>query len=131
MIALLYRYLPKIEPLRLGMRLLSTFNFDDEAISHRLGKLHALKEHPTKHLLRKYPLSCKISEVIDKCKDMEPKEERDEQVQIAGRIMGKRSFGKLSFFVLLDEGHKIQLYLSKKTIEKEADYQVLMLSCIL
>ena len=106
------------------LRRFSGFHLEDEVVSHRLEKLSVLKQSPKKHLLRKFPISHKVEDVLAKCEELEAKEERAEVVQVAGRVMGKRSFGKLSFFVLLDEGHKIQLYVSKKDMVEDGDFDV-------
>ena len=79
------------------MRRFSGFHLEDEVVSHRLEKLSVLKQSPKKHLLRKFPISHKVEDVLAKCEELEAKEERAEVVQVAGRVMGKRSFGKLSF----------------------------------
>jgi lysyl-tRNA synthetase class 2 len=43
----------------------------------------------------------------------------DEQIVVAGRIMGKRGHGKLVFFDLVDETDKIQVFISQKIVGEE------------
>ncbi|MDG2990033.1 lysine--tRNA ligase [Candidatus Synechococcus calcipolaris G9] len=49
--------------------------------------------------------------------ELPPGETVDVQVQVAGRIMARRVFGKLAFFTIQDESGSIQLYLDKKEIQ--------------
>ena len=41
------------------------------------------------------------------------------EVQVRGRILNGRSFGKLSFFDLLDDSGKIQLLVDSKTLSEQ------------
>ncbi len=49
----------------------------------------------------------------------EAKEMMDEEVVVAGRIMGKRGHGKLSFLDVVDETGKIQIFVSQKAVGED------------
>jgi len=49
----------------------------------------------------------------------EAKEMMDEEVVVAGRIMGKRGHGKLSFLDVVDETDKIQIFVSQKEVGED------------
>ena len=57
-----------------------------------------------------------IVDVIDKHSDLEEAEHSGIEVQIRGRILNGRSFGKLSFFDMIDNSGKIQLLVDAKTL---------------
>ena len=59
-----------------------------------------------------------IADVIDKHSDLEEAEHSGIEVQIRGRILNGRSFGKLSFFDLIDNSGKIQLLVDAKTLSE-------------
>ena len=59
-----------------------------------------------------------IVDVIDKHSDLEEAEHSGIEVQIRGRILNGRSFGKLSFFDLIDNSGKIQLLVDAKTLSE-------------
>ncbi len=52
--------------------------------------------------------------------DLANGEERSETVSVAGRVMSRRVMGKLAFFTLADETGTIQLYLEKRSLEKNS-----------
>ena len=59
-----------------------------------------------------------IADVIDKHSDLQEAEHSGIEVQIRGRILNGRSFGKLSFFDLIDNPGKIQLLVDAKTLSE-------------
>ena len=59
-----------------------------------------------------------IVDVIDKHSDLEEAEHSGIEVQIRGRILNGRSFGKLSFFDMIDNSGKIQLLVDAKTLSE-------------
>ena len=59
-----------------------------------------------------------IADVIDKHSDLEEAEHSGIEVQIRGRILNGRSFGKLSFFDMIDNSGKIQLLVDAKTLSE-------------
>ena len=58
------------------------------------------------------------ADVIDKHSDLQEAEHSGIEVQIRGRILNGRSFGKLSFFDLIDNSGKIQLLVDAKTLSE-------------
>ena len=59
-----------------------------------------------------------IADIIDKHSDLEEAEHSGIEVQIRGRILNGRSFGKLSFFDMIDNSGKIQLLVDAKTLSE-------------
>ena len=59
-----------------------------------------------------------IADVIEKHSDLEEAEHSGIEVQIRGRILNGRSFGKLSFFDMIDNSGKIQLLVDAKTLSE-------------
>ncbi len=59
-----------------------------------------------------------IADVIDKHSDLQEAEHSGIEVQIRGRILNGRSFGKLSFFDMIDNSGKIQLLVDAKTLSE-------------
>ena len=56
--------------------------------------------------------------------DLPKGQERDIQVQLAGRVISRRVMGKLAFFTLADETSQIQLFLEKATLDQKLDKEV-------
>jgi lysyl-tRNA synthetase, class II len=85
----------------------------------RVEKLDQLKALGMNPFAYRWESSHSMAALQDKYKDL-PKgqEEEAEIVSVAGRIMGRRVFGKLAFFTLQDELGTIQLYLEKARIEE-------------
>jgi len=95
--------------------------FDDKKI-----KINKVKDNKGKHLLHKFPLSHDIEGIRKLGVNLEAKEEMFEKIQIGGRILAARSFGKLTFFKLFHGGDDIQLYVSASELGEE--YKVLYLT---
>jgi lysyl-tRNA synthetase, class II len=85
----------------------------------RVEKLDQMKALGMNPFAYRWESSHSMAVLQDKYKDL-PKgqEEEAEIVSVAGRIMGRRVFGKLAFFTLQDELGTIQLYLEKARIEE-------------
>jgi len=60
-----------------------------------------------------------IKDIIEKHNDIEPGEHTGVEVLIKGRVLQSRSFGKLSFFDLLDNTGKTQLLVDKSNMSKK------------
>jgi len=60
-----------------------------------------------------------IKDIIEKHNEIEPGEHTGIEVSIKGRIIQSRSFGKLSFFDLLDNTGKTQLLVDKSNMAKK------------
>ena len=60
-----------------------------------------------------------IKDIIEKHNDIEPGEHTGIEALIKGRVLQSRSFGKLSFFDLLDNTGKTQLLVDKSNMSKK------------
>ncbi len=82
----------------------------------KLKKLQEMGRDPFK--VEKYERTAFSTEIINKFEEFEGKE-----VQIAGRIMAKRTMGKASFIDILDKDGRIQSYVRKDAIGEE-EYEI-------
>lgn len=82
----------------------------------KLKKLQEMGRDPFK--VEKYERTAFSTAIIDRFEEFEGKE-----VQIAGRIMAKRTMGKASFIDILDRDGRIQSYVRKDAIGEE-EYEV-------
>ena len=58
-----------------------------------------------------------VAEIRDAWPDLEPGAETGEVVRVAGRIVGKREMGRLSFLVLREDGAELQLFVPVKALD--------------
>jgi lysyl-tRNA synthetase, class II len=84
----------------------------------RVEKLDQLKALGMNPFAYRWESSHSMAALQDKYKDLPKGQEEADEVSVAGRIMGRRVFGKLAFFTLQDELGTIQLYLEKARIEE-------------
>ncbi|MGH8628467.1 MAG: OB-fold nucleic acid binding domain-containing protein, partial [Gammaproteobacteria bacterium] len=86
---------------------------DNEIIAERRAKLNALRESGIAfpNDFRREHLAGKLHEQYDSS-SREELESQAIQVAVAGRMMLKRSMGKLTFATLQDMSGRIQLYVS-------------------
>ncbi|MDB9313788.1 lysine--tRNA ligase [Spirulina sp. CS-785/01] len=91
----------------------------EEIRATRLEKVDQLKQEGLTPYAYKWELTHQAAELQEKYADLEPGEEVETEVKIAGRIIARRVFGKLAFFNLQDESGTIQLYLDKKRIQSQ------------
>jgi lysyl-tRNA synthetase, class II len=84
----------------------------------RVEKLDQMKALGMNPFAYRWESSHSMAVLQDKYKDLPKGQEEAEIVSVAGRIMGRRVFGKLAFFTLQDELGTIQLYLEKARIEE-------------
>ena len=88
----------------------------EEIRATRIEKVTQIKELGLNPYAYKWETTHHAADLQEKYADLEPGAEVADEVAIAGRIRGRRVFGKLAFFELQDETGKIQLYLEKKRI---------------
>ncbi|WP_269634858.1 lysine--tRNA ligase [Rubidibacter lacunae] len=82
----------------------------------RVEKIAQLQAAGLNPFAYKWDVTHHAAELQEKYADLGSGKECDDTVAIAGRILTRRVFGKLAFFVLQDETGTIQLYLDKKRI---------------
>ncbi|MEX2587141.1 MAG: lysine--tRNA ligase [Actinomycetota bacterium] len=78
-------------------------------LQSRMAKLNALTEAGEEAFRINFDRSHLVSEVLAAAEDMEPGQNSDMDVRVAGRLMGFRRQGKLVFADLTDATGKIQL----------------------
>ncbi|MEO0408896.1 MAG: lysine--tRNA ligase [Cyanobacteria bacterium P01_A01_bin.135] len=89
----------------------------DDIRATRLKKVQQLQEMGLNPYAYSWESTHSAADLQAQYAHLEPGEEADDTVAIAGRIMVRRVFGKLAFFTLQDETGTIQLYLDKKTVQ--------------
>ena len=92
---------------------------EQEIYDLRLEKLHYFLEHDKDAFPTEFPAASKIQEVINKHSDLAEAEHSGVEGQIHGRILNGRSFGKLSFYDLVDNSGRIQLLVDSKILSDE------------
>lgn len=87
----------------------------NEMLQIKRDKLTQLKnEGKNPHLIEKVDVDTKAIDIVSNFEEFEGKE-----VKVAGRILGKRSFGKIGFIVLQDDSSKIQIFNRHDTLGEE------------
>ncbi|HIK43442.1 MAG TPA: lysine--tRNA ligase [Leptolyngbyaceae cyanobacterium M65_K2018_010] len=89
----------------------------EEIRAARLQKVEDLKRLGMNPFAYRWDVTAHAADLQAKYAHLEPGEEVDVEVALAGRILARRVFGKLAFFSLQDETGTIQLYLDKNTIQ--------------
>lgn len=93
----------------------------DKIVKQRLDKIEEIKASGVDPYPHRYHRSHTAQEV---CKLLEKAEEsgcsETEAVSLGGRIMAKRSMGKIAFMDLRDTSGKIQLFIAKREIEEQS-----------
>jgi len=83
-----------------------------ELRDERLRKLNQLKELGFNPYPAKVSPDHTLAEITDKFDELEGKE-----VQVVGRILNIRKFGKIAFIVIKDQSGQVQLFLSQDLVE--------------
>lgn len=78
----------------------------NEMLLIKREKLKSLKENgKNPHIIEKANINAKAKNIVDEFEKYEGK-----IVTVAGRILAKRTFGKINFFVLQDDSGRIQIF---------------------
>lgn len=91
---------------------------EEELRAIRLQKVDQLKQAGMLPYAYRWETTHSAADLQAKFVDLPNGQEESLEVEIAGRIMARRVFGKLAFFTLQDESATIQLYLEKQRIEE-------------
>ncbi|MEM1370095.1 MAG: lysine--tRNA ligase, partial [Cyanobacteria bacterium P01_H01_bin.15] len=75
----------------------------DDIRAARIEKAQQLRDLGFNPYAYRWESSHRAADLQSKYKDLPPGEEIGDRVQIAGRIMARRAFGKLAFFEIRDE----------------------------
>jgi lysyl-tRNA synthetase class 2 len=86
----------------------------------RLAKLEQLRQQGVDPYPRTFRRDRTIGEIRDQFPSLEPGEETDVSVRVAGRIMLLRGHGKLIFATIQDRSGSVQLFLSQSETGKDA-----------
>ena len=92
---------------------------EKEIFELRKQKISFFNELNSKSFPTSFEGTVDIEDIISKHKDIEPGVHTGIDVLIKGRILQGRSFGKLSFFDLLDNTGKTQLLVDKSNMSKK------------
>jgi lysyl-tRNA synthetase class 2 len=90
----------------------------DEIIATRRQKVADLRAAGVDPYPVKFTPTHTVADVRTTWSDLEPGAETGETVAVAGRIVGKRSMGKLNFLVLREDGEDLQLFVPVKALDE-------------
>ena len=91
---------------------------EKEIYDLRAEKIQFFLENYKDAFPTEFTATSNIKDIVTKHADLEEAEYSGVDVQVRGRILNGRSFGKLSFFDLLDDSGKIQLLVDSKTLSE-------------
>ena len=92
----------------------------DTLREERLQKLQSLRERGIDPFAEtRYERSTDVAAIHTQFAHLEPGEETDHHVKIAGRVVGRRVMGGLSFLDVLDERAQIQLFAAKNALSED------------
>ncbi len=91
-------------------------------LANQVKKALELREAGVALYPNQYRVTDSIPAVVAKCAevDAEELESRPERVCLAGRMMAVRNFGKAAFVHIQDDGERIQVYVKRDAVGKEA-----------
>jgi lysyl-tRNA synthetase class 2 len=89
-----------------------------EIVAARTAKLDALRAAGIDPYPVRFRPTHTVAGVVAAHPDLEPGQETGEQVTVAGRVVAKRSMGKLNFLVLQEDGAAIQLFVPVKAVDE-------------
>lgn len=92
----------------------------DTPREERLQKLNALRERGIDPFERtRYERGADLASIHAEFDHLDPGDETEHRVQIAGRVVGRRVMGGLSFLDIRDERSQIQLFAAKNALDEE------------
>jgi len=92
----------------------------DTLRDERLQKLHSLHDRGIDPFEQtRYERSTDVAAIHVQFDHLEPGEETEHHVRIAGRVVGRRVMGGLSFLDLMDEQGQIQLFAAKNALTED------------
>jgi len=87
--------------------------------SQRLAKLDRLRDEGVTPYPYRFDRDRTLAELRTEFGDLEPGEETEVEVHVAGRVMLKREQGRLTFVTLRDRDGEVQLFVSQGVLGKE------------
>jgi len=91
----------------------------EELERQRLAKVEALRDAGVDPYPVRFDRTHTAAQIHDRFRDLEPGSETSERASVAGRLMLKRSQGKLTFAELQDAGGRIQLFVQNERVGDE------------
>ena len=92
---------------------------EKEIYDLRTEKIQFFLENYKDAFPTEFTATSNIKDIANKHIDLGEAEHSGVEVQVRGRILNGRSFGKLSFYDLLDDSGKIQLLVDSKTLSEQ------------
>ena len=89
----------------------------NKLMKERLEKYKDLQEENLENYGEKYEISHKTNEIKNNFEELE---DTETEINIAGRLMAKRTHGKASFADIMDMNGRIQLYISVDDVGEES-----------
>ncbi len=90
-----------------------------EILSNKWEKIEELRRKNIDPFGYRFVKACRISDLIEKNKNIEIGQCNQEQISVAGRLMALRKHGKAIFGNLEDLSGKIQIYIKESEVGKE------------
>ena len=90
-----------------------------EIVSNKWEKIEELRRKNIDPFGHRFVKACRISDLIEKNKNIEIGQCNQEQISVAGRLMALRKHGKAIFGNLEDLSGKIQIYIKESEVGKE------------
>ncbi|MEX1164465.1 MAG: lysine--tRNA ligase [Nitriliruptor sp.] len=90
----------------------------DELIAARRAKVDQLREAGVEPYAFAFRPTDTLAEVAERHPALEPGTETGEQVTVAGRVVAKRSMGRLHFLVLQEADAQLQLFVPIKAVDE-------------
>jgi lysyl-tRNA synthetase, class II len=90
----------------------------DEIMATRRAKVAALRDAGVHPYAYRFDPTHRLADVVATWSGLEPGEETGEVVRVAGRVVGKRDLGRLTFLVLREDGTDLQLFLIGKALDE-------------
>lgn len=100
---------------------------EKELIAERLRKLKDLRALGINPYPYKYDVKNKAEDIQKKYASLNAEEKTPDKVAIAGRIVGLRRMGKVTFMHILDDTGKIQAYFSQDSMGEETYTKIKLL----
>ena len=92
----------------------------DDPFAVRRAKLEQLRLSGTEPFQSRFDVTARAASLIEKHADLDPGNETEDEVSVAGRIVAKRDQGKILFLVLRDATAEIQLFCRVNIMGEEA-----------
>jgi lysyl-tRNA synthetase, class II len=90
----------------------------DEIVAGRRAKIDELRERGVEPYAFAFRPTATLAEVVARYPDLDPGTETGDEVTVAGRIVARRSMGRLHFLVLQEADAQLQLFVPIKAVDE-------------